>query len=187
MRSAKAVTHRFDRRRAHARSVATPARDPIVQPHGPFQSVDARETVPHPPCWKMRAPDEDFQPRLHRRRKATHCHRVEETLSYAFWNECSIRCNSPLAIGWRLKCFRDIIRGVPGWSLRTSPCGRKRMTMAAQSHIVPSVLRPARVAQLDRASASEAEGCGFDPRRAHQLFSTDRILHHAFTVPIGSL
>jgi cell division protein FtsB len=27
--------------------------------------------------------------------------------------------------------------------------------------------RCARVAQLDRASASEAEGCGFDPRRAH--------------------
>jgi hypothetical protein len=26
----------------------------------------------------------------------------------------------------------------------------------------------ARVAQLDRASASEAEGCGFDPRLAHQ-------------------
>src|ERR1035437_1345703 len=26
----------------------------------------------------------------------------------------------------------------------------------------------ARVAQLDRASASEAEGCGFDPRHAHQ-------------------
>ena len=26
----------------------------------------------------------------------------------------------------------------------------------------------ARVAQLDRASASEAEGCGFNPRRAHQ-------------------
>jgi hypothetical protein len=25
----------------------------------------------------------------------------------------------------------------------------------------------ARVAQLDRASVSEAEGCGFDPRRAH--------------------
>ena len=25
----------------------------------------------------------------------------------------------------------------------------------------------ARVAQLDRVSASEAEGCGFDPRRAH--------------------
>jgi hypothetical protein len=25
----------------------------------------------------------------------------------------------------------------------------------------------ARVAQLDRASASEAEGCGFDSRRAH--------------------
>ena len=25
----------------------------------------------------------------------------------------------------------------------------------------------ARVAQLDRALASEAEGCGFDPRRAH--------------------
>ena len=28
--------------------------------------------------------------------------------------------------------------------------------------------RPARVAQLDRASASGAEGCGFDPRLAHQ-------------------
>ena len=28
--------------------------------------------------------------------------------------------------------------------------------------------RFARVAQLDRASVSEAEGCGFDPRRAHQ-------------------
>ena len=28
----------------------------------------------------------------------------------------------------------------------------------------------ARVAQLDRASASEAEGCGFNPRRAHHLF-----------------
>jgi hypothetical protein len=28
--------------------------------------------------------------------------------------------------------------------------------------------RVARVAQLDRASASEAEGCGFDPRLAHQ-------------------
>ena len=27
----------------------------------------------------------------------------------------------------------------------------------------------ARVAQLDRASVSEAEGCGFDPRPAHQL------------------
>ena len=27
----------------------------------------------------------------------------------------------------------------------------------------------ARVAQLDRVSASEAEGCGFDPRRAHHL------------------
>jgi hypothetical protein len=27
--------------------------------------------------------------------------------------------------------------------------------------------RPARVAQLDRASASEAEGCGFDSRHAH--------------------
>jgi hypothetical protein len=25
----------------------------------------------------------------------------------------------------------------------------------------------ARVAQLDRASPSEGEGCGFDPRRAH--------------------
>src|SRR5882672_4328684 len=28
---------------------------------------------------------------------------------------------------------------------------------------------PARVAQLDRASASGAEGCGFDPRLAHHL------------------
>ena len=27
----------------------------------------------------------------------------------------------------------------------------------------------ARVAQLDRALVSEAEGCGFDPRPAHQL------------------
>ena len=31
----------------------------------------------------------------------------------------------------------------------------------------------ARVAQLDRVSASEAEGCGFDPRRAHQLCTPD--------------
>ncbi len=30
----------------------------------------------------------------------------------------------------------------------------------------------ARVAQLDRASVSEAEGCGFDPRRAHQRFTS---------------
>ena len=28
----------------------------------------------------------------------------------------------------------------------------------------------ARVAQLDRVTASEAEGCGFDSRRAHHLF-----------------
>ena len=28
----------------------------------------------------------------------------------------------------------------------------------------------ARVAQLDRASASGAEGCGFDPRLAYQFF-----------------
>ena len=33
----------------------------------------------------------------------------------------------------------------------------------------PSRIR-ARVAQLDRASASGAEGCGFDPRPAHHFF-----------------
>ena len=39
-----------------------------------------------------------------------------------------------------------------------------------------AVLRCARVAQLDRASASEAEGCGFDPRRAHQTFTLQTVI-----------
>src|ERR1043166_1233235 len=44
-----------------------------------------------------------------------------------------------------------------------------------------SASRKARVAQLDRASASGAEGCGFDPRRAHHFGkSLCRFLQVAF-------
>src|ERR1035437_8492780 len=43
----------------------------------------------------------------------------------------------------------------------------------------------ARVAQLDRASASEAEGCGFAPRHAHQpsLRATARQAGFNFPIP----
>ena len=40
----------------------------------------------------------------------------------------------------------------------------------------------ARVAQLDRASASEAEGCGFNPRRAHHF---DLVLEANDKIPVG--
>src|SRR5258708_39925805 len=44
--------------------------------------------------------------------------------------------------------------------------GRNRLL---QSNRWPNLSPIARVAQLDRASASGAEGCGFDPRLAHQF------------------
>jgi hypothetical protein len=48
---------------------------------------------------------------------------------------------------------------------------RKRIALAdAVSYC--GVLSKARVAQLDRASASGAEGCGFDPRLAYQFHVT---------------
>ena len=57
-----------------------------------------------------------------------------------------------------------------------SPDGRK-VAEHAQNKLLPCRGRVpkvtvwvARVAQLDRASVSEAEGCGFDPRPAHQFF-----------------
>ncbi len=43
------------------------------------------------------------------------------------------------------------------------------MTSWKVSPKVASASLSARVAQLDRASVSEAEGCGFDPRRAHHF------------------
>ena len=39
----------------------------------------------------------------------------------------------------------------------------------AETKAQNSVHFSARVAQLDRALASEARGCGFDPRRAYHL------------------
>ena len=50
-----------------------------------------------------------------------------------------------------------------------------RMTTEQASPIVAPARHRARVAQLDRASASGAEGCGFDPRRAHQLHGYERV------------
>ena len=40
--------------------------------------------------------------------------------------------------------------------------------------LISRVRASARVAQLDRASASGAEGCGFDPRRAHQFSRVEK-------------
>jgi hypothetical protein len=46
-----------------------------------------------------------------------------------------------------------------------------------------SVIRPARVAQLDRASASGAKGCGFNSRRAHHFQIRPIIISELFTPP----
>jgi hypothetical protein len=41
--------------------------------------------------------------------------------------------------------------------------------VAAEGRLTYFAATSARVAQLDRASASGAEGCGFDPRLAYQV------------------
>ncbi len=46
--------------------------------------------------------------------------------------------------------------------------GRRRATPVPHARPRPDGLIDALVAQLDSVSASDAEGCGFDPRRVHQ-------------------
>jgi hypothetical protein len=60
---------------------------------------------------------------------------------------------------------RGTFRQPPLCSKLVDEPARFQLSKSAPAGIVGGV---ARVAQLDRASASEAEGCGFDPRHAHQ-------------------
>ena len=59
----------------------------------------------------------------------------------------------------------------PSWSRRAN----RRLSLSRGCALV--LLRSAPVAQPDRVSASEAEGCGFDSRRAHvfQICFSDRL------------
>ena len=59
-----------------------------------------------------------------------------------------------------------------------TPCGAQQISAASC----------AAVAQLDRASVSEAEGCGFDPRRLHHchLPSKMKIMNRAISVTLAA-
>ena len=58
----------------------------------------------------------------------------------------------------------------------------RRLSPAARWALLDDRCAP--VAQLDRASASEAEGCGFEPRRAHSLPPAQAAIREGFPLAI---
>ena len=73
-----------------------------------------------------------------------------------------------------LRCIYQCIYQLPGGAgtgiLQDKTPERQGREARDHDPAGPATIRPAaRVAQLDRVAASEAVGCGFNSRRAHQL------------------